>query len=160
MTGKSIFGARKLKSSRWMKRGLELESSVLKKVEKLHSITLQETGLWILSQFPVIGASPDGMNEEFVAEIKCPSSQKRVGEYITKEGCVAPKFMAQVQLQMFVTGRKKGLFCFADPDYERNGKVRVIPVFYDESFPSLILAPAICYWKKAIFPKLWETCED
>jgi len=100
------------------------------------------------------------MNEEFVAEIKCPSSQKTVGEYITKEGCVAPKFMAQVQLQMFVTGRKKGLFCVVDPDFERKCKVRVIKVMYDESFPSLILAPAIDYWKKAIFPKLWQTCED
>ena len=143
-----------------MKRGLELESSVFKKVEKMLSIKLCGTGLWISEEFPIIGASPDGMNQEYVAEIKCPSSEKTVGEYITKEGRVAPKFMAQLQLQMFVTGRKKGLFCVADPGFESNGKVRVITVTYDESFPSLVLYPAINYWKNAIFPKLWATCED
>ena len=144
-----------------MKRGIELERKVIAKVEKMKSIRLNETGLWLSPDWPVLGASPDGLNEDFIAEVKCPSSHKTIEHYITKENVVQPKCMFRIQLQMMLTGRKRALFCVADPNFEKNEKVQVVEILYDEQFPTVYLPPAIDFWKCAIFPKLVATyCDD
>jgi len=67
------------------------------------------------------------------------------------------KFLAQIHLQMMLTGRKKGLFCVASPNFEENNQVAIIPVTYSESFMKPLLEKAMIFWRKSIFPLLKET---
>ncbi len=45
-------------------------------------------------------ASPDGICDDYVMEIKCPTSEKAVTKYI-KNGHVTDKYNSQIQMQMF-----------------------------------------------------------
>lgn len=58
-----------------------------------------------------------------------------------KCGKITEKCNAQLQLQMYLTNRKKCFFCVADPEFEVNGQVKILAVNYDEGYvSSLILA--------------------
>ena len=80
-------------------------------------------------RYPFIGASPDGILDEYVIEIKCPmilkdtdpddlsnlsaSQKSNFCCHKTDEGLKLKKnhpYYSQIQCQMFVTGFKKGLF--------------------------------------------------
>lgn len=58
---------------------------------------------------PVFGATPDGINDDFVIEVKCPTSKRSMLSYITDKNEVAPKYMAQLQLQMAMSEKRKSL---------------------------------------------------
>lgn len=68
-----------------MERGKRLEQEVLKILEGNLQITLHRSRLLLHSNFPVIGASPDAVTENFVVEVKCPVSLKSEEKYITKD---------------------------------------------------------------------------
>lgn len=55
-----------------MKRGRDLEKPVLEAIAKRHNIKILQVGLMLDSRLPEMGASPDGLTEEFVIEVKCP----------------------------------------------------------------------------------------
>jgi len=61
-----------------MKGGKLLEKKVLQTVEKRTKINFKATGLLITPGHPLLGASPDGISEQYVLEIKCPSKEKTV----------------------------------------------------------------------------------
>ena len=150
-------GGRKVKSTKAMRRGLALEDSVIRKVEKMRRITVKKAGLQLLPCWPIFGASPDAINDDLVLEVKCSISELSRKRYFTDGGKPAPKFLGQMQLQMLMTGRKLCLYCVADPDFEKNGKVHVTEVPYDDLFTSTLLENAEKFWKKAIFPKIFAT---
>lgn len=83
-----------------MKRGRFLESQVLKQVEKINKIKINECGLKLNSTYPIMGASPDGESSVYSIEIKCPTSEKAIGRYVSAGNKVTAKYMTQVQLQM------------------------------------------------------------
>ena len=60
----------KLRQSPAMERGIRLEQQVLAKVEALKQTKFQRCGLLLSPDFPFFGASPDGINEDCVVEIK------------------------------------------------------------------------------------------
>lgn len=97
--------------------------------------------------WPIFGASPDSISEDYVIEIKCPKSVKTRANYVNGSGIVQPKYNAQIQLQMLLCGRKKGLFCVASPSFESDGKVDVIEVDYDDVFISGSLIPLLPFGK-------------
>lgn len=150
----SIMGATKLKDTKAMARGRILEKQIIMEVSKLKNIKIKRCGLYLHPNYPIMGASPDGENEMFSIEIKCPASQAALSRYITAENKVAPKFLAQVQLQMHFSNKTKALFCVADSDFETNRKVSIIEVEHDERFCKDLLEKCISFWTKAIFPKL------
>ena len=106
--------------------------------------------------WPIFGASPDSINDEFVIEVKCPMSEKTRANYVNPSGAIQPKFYAQIQLQMLMCGRKKGLFCVASPSYENDEKVQIIDVDYDDEFISEIIDAYLTFWKKAILFHLFS----
>ena len=83
-------GDRKIKSTKAMERGLRLEEEVIKIVEKSKKMTINRTGMHLVPYWPIFGASPDGINENFVMEIKCPSKPQRIKEYETSTSCYSP----------------------------------------------------------------------
>jgi putative phage-type endonuclease len=65
-----------------------------------------------------IGCSPDGVvGDDGLVEVKCPSSKRHL-EYLTN-GEAPKEYMAQIQFQLWVTGRQWCDFVSYDPRFER-----------------------------------------
>jgi hypothetical protein len=152
-----LLGA-KLKQTQAMKRGIKLERHVANKVEeRLKLAKLEKAGLFLSPDFPVFGASPDGViGCDAVVEIKCPSSEKARKAYISDSGEITSKYNTQVQLQMLLTSRTKGFFCVASPDVEETGCVDIIEVLFDRDFVLDLTSRALHFWKLNVFPKMVE----
>lgn len=110
-----LLGASKKFDSEEMRRGRNLEKVVIKEVENQINKQLTESGFILSSDFPIFGASPDAMGDDFVVEVKCPKYEKTLAHYISN-GNITAKCKAQIHLQMLATKTKKGLFCVADPE--------------------------------------------
>lgn len=150
----NILGASKLKDTEAMKRGRLLESQVVKEVEKIKQIKINKCGLKLNAAYPTMGASPDGESTLYSIEIKCPMAAKALSRYITAKNEVAPKYMAQLQLQMHFSNKAMGLFCVAHNDYEVTKRVTIIEVVYDKQFCETLLEKCAMFWGQAIFPKI------
>lgn len=148
-----IIGAAKVYNSVDMQRGKNLEEEVISEIEKILKLSINKCGMFLIPSLPMIGASPDGISSEFVLEVKCPSSEKTVENYL-KNGQLSQKCKAQINLQMMATDKKKGLFCVANPNFERNKKFQFVWVKYDQNFTSQIVKDSMDFWKKNIFPVL------
>lgn len=109
--------------------------------------------MFLNKDYPIFGASPDAVSTDFCIEIKCPSKDKTVEFYI-KDGNIMKKPFAQIQLQMFLANKRKGLFCVASPNFENNMEVSIHEICLDETFCVKIMEQTAKFWKKAIFPKL------
>lgn len=105
-----LLGAAKKFDSVQMKRGRRLESNVLSEVEKKLKRKFFKYGFILVPDFPIFGASPNAVRDDFVMEVKYPNSTKTFAHYI-KDGHITDKYKAQIHLQMFLTNKKKGLFC-------------------------------------------------
>ncbi|KAL0811978.1 hypothetical protein ABMA28_009376 [Loxostege sticticalis] len=149
----SIMGASKLRDTE-VKRGRQLENEVIKEVEKKRKIKIKRCGLKLNPNYPVMGVSPDGESDDYSIEIKCPSTEKAMTQYIKSGNRVSPKCMAQVQLQMHFSSKKKALFCVAHSDFEKSKQVNILEVEYDNKLCENLLNKCILFWTRAIFPKL------
>ncbi|XP_008476270.1 uncharacterized protein LOC103513235 [Diaphorina citri] len=151
----TILGATKFKPSAAMKRGTALEERILQTVQHIYDIKPEKMGLVVKAEEPVFGASPDGVTENFVIEVKAPSSEKTFRTYFTPNmESPAPKYMAQVQLQMYLLGQERAIFAVAKPNYEETYEVVSIIVEFDLALITDLLQRARDFWKKSIFPKL------
>lgn len=63
---------------------------VIKQVETLLGSKIKKTGLLIDKNFPILGASADGLGEDFVLEVKCPTTHSTLLNYVDN-GVVKPK---------------------------------------------------------------------
>lgn len=156
---KKIKGAAKVETPA-MLRGKKLEPLVRKALEKKLSVKTTETGLILNSDFPVFGASPDGLiTETHVLEIKCPSTKETFNKYFSQDRTKpAPRYMAQIQLQMFMCNKNEGIFCVADPAFTAEEPITTeLYVPYDKEFTESILRKAEAFWVKSIFPKLYDS---
>lgn len=152
----TIIGAYKVKDTKFMQRGRHLEKEVLKTLKNQLKIKLTDCGLFMLPSHPLFAASPDALSSEFVVEVKCPASDKSLGNYI-KNNQIAAKFKAQIQLQMLCAGKKRGIFCVANPDYEQTKNIQIFYENYDEMFIKQLLEESLKNWEIFIFPKLYES---
>ncbi len=125
-----------------MMRGRILEPQVLKKVAEKMGLILEKCGLLLSEKYPVFGASPDAITEEYVVEVKCPTSLHSKERYLSSSRKIGKKVMAQIQLQMAIANRAKGLLCVADENFEKNGEVGLIPVDFDYSLASDLVKKA------------------
>ena len=148
-----LFGA-KLMETGAMARGKRLEPLVLREVEILRNMSFKPCGIILNPALPVFGASPDGINEDLVVEIKCPMSEKSVSNYVKKDGRVTEKAKAQIQLQMHMANKSSGLFCVASPSFEQDKKVQIITVKYEEEYVENLIERAMKFWVKNIGKKL------
>ncbi|XP_058121018.1 uncharacterized protein LOC131283145 [Anopheles ziemanni] len=135
-----------------MKRGTDLEGHVFAVLKKEYP-NLRNTGLVLDPQFPWMGASPDGICDEFVLEIKCPYTQKTYDCYVdvTK---LSKNYFAQIQLQMHMTHKTKALLGVAALDFEKTKKVTKVWIDYDKAYVDKIMAESYEFWCKAVFKAL------
>lgn len=64
-----------------------------------------------------------------------------------------------MQLQMLMTGKKEGIFCMADPDFEKNQTIYIKKLKYDKAHTQALINKALSFWSKNIFPKLLQFVE-
>ncbi|KAL1454601.1 hypothetical protein WDU94_010817 [Cyamophila willieti] len=95
----------KIKSNKAMERGSRLEKEIFNVLRKKFP-TLKKCGLFLHKEYPLFGASPDGITENAVFEIKCPSSLSTVTNYL-KDGRINIKYQLQIQMQMAMCNVKK-----------------------------------------------------
>ncbi|XP_053665685.1 uncharacterized protein LOC128714830 [Anopheles marshallii] len=135
-----------------MKRGTDLEGHVLVELRKEYP-GLRNAGLMLDPNCPWMGASPDGICDEFVLEIKCPYTAKTHACYVDVNK-LAPKYYAQIQLQMHVTQRKKALLAVAAPDFEKTKQITKVWINYNKMYVDEVIESAFDYWCKAVFKAL------
>jgi putative phage-type endonuclease len=79
------------------------------------------------------GASPDGLiGKDGVLEVKCPNTATMIETLQT--GQVPKVYYAQIQGQMWITGRKWADFVSFDPRLSENAKIIIIPVPRDDIY--------------------------
>ncbi|KAK4037956.1 hypothetical protein OUZ56_029979 [Daphnia magna] len=84
-----ILHVAKLRETSAMARGTRLESQVLQIVSKKQKMTFERYGLITRPEHPIFGASPDGINENFTVEIKCPTNYKSYFNFIhSSDSCL------------------------------------------------------------------------
>lgn len=148
----SIMGARKFKGNIATERGLKLEAAVFDIMKKKHP-DLQKSGIILRSDFPFFGASPDGVSDHFVLEIKCPLKEETIKNYV-KEGVLQDKVFFQIQCQMLLCDKTKGLLCVADPNFEKNQKVYEYEVSLDKRRLLPVIDKCRKFWGEIIFENL------
>lgn len=135
----------KVMSTEAMQRGSLLEEEVFKML-KTKFQSLRKCGLFLNPLYPVFGASPDGITNKFIIEIKCPSSNKTLSNYI-KDGIINKKYILQMQLQMAICNKQKGYFVVADPEFERKKEFMLLEVKYCKELLEEYIEKASTYYK-------------
>lgn len=148
----AIMGA-KIPDTAAMKRGRNLEEKVRKVVSMKLKTKINLCGLYVCQNYPIIAASPDGITNDAIVEIKCPSKAKSLEKYI-KNGVILEKFKAQVQIQMYAAGVKKCYFCVADSKFEENEKVEIHLIAFDADYVNNLIKKLFEFWKLNIYPIL------
>lgn len=89
--------------------GQNNEQNALDDFELETGLSVDDVGFVIHPEIDWMGASPDGLvNDDAVLEIKCPYFKRDGGEFLSYID--QPHYYAQMQLEMFCTGRKKCFF--------------------------------------------------
>lgn len=136
-----------------MMRGTILEEFVFEEVKKEYP-ELERAGLIMNPNIhPFFAASPDGLHKDFVLEIKCPGTPKTYQQYINVD-TLSKKYFAQIQLQMFMTGKTKALLAVAALDFEKTRNIEKIWITLDEDYVTEMIELATEFYEKAIFPAL------
>lgn len=149
----SVIGALKIPDTAPMKRGRVLEKKVLDVLQRQLKIKFQNVGIKLCEEHVVLGASPDSVSEDYVVEVKCPTSYKTMVNYIG-DNIIKNKYKAQIQLQMYLFKKRKGIFCVADPEFEENQKLHILYEDLDVDFIEDIVNSAEIFWSQNIFPVL------
>lgn len=110
----TVFGALKFKETAAIKRGKILTFS--KVVSEVKKIKIEQSGLYLNKEWPMLGASPNGLTNDYVIEIKCPYKEKTMRTYY-ENGQLGKKYYTQIQAQMHMSARQKGLFRVAHVDF-------------------------------------------
>lgn len=96
---RTIIGAAKVFDNKYMRQGRGLEKKMLSTVMQNCGFKYRKSGLTLLPQFPVLGASRDAIGVDFIMETKCLAKETSILNYL-KDGNISEKCKAQIQLQM------------------------------------------------------------
>jgi len=119
-----------------MQRGTDLEPVARAAYEVATGALVIESGFWHNEH---MGASPDGLiDDDGLLEIKCPSLATHFG-YL-KAGTVPSKYVPQIQMQMYVTGRAWCDFVSFCPEYPEHLRLLVVRCKRDEEYITNMVA--------------------
>lgn len=150
----TILGSYSLKETTAIKRGRSLEPLVLAEIRKKTAINFKKCGLLLRNDLPIFGASPDGISNDYSLEIKCPLNWNTFNTYFSSDQKPASRYMAQIQMQMYFSDKRKSIFCIAHPDFEITKDVKIVYVDYDETYCKDLIEMCIEFWSKAIYYKI------
>jgi putative phage-type endonuclease len=109
-----------------MQNGREMEDTARNSYELEKGVQVKKVGFIEYDEW--IGGSPDGLiGEDGLIEIKCPTNRVFV-EYLYYKK-IDPKYVAQMQMQMYISGRKFVDYVVFNPNFERS--IVIVRVNYD-----------------------------
>lgn len=139
-------------------KGVRTLDSVIKSEEKQIKCKIRKCGTFIAPDFPTFGTSPECITEDHVIEVKCPSEEKYIRNYVMNKIVVA-NLKVQLHLQMLCAVKKEGLFCGASPDFESSRNVEIYNIKYDKGFLNALIAKAQKNYKNFVYLKLLNTVQ-
>ena len=89
-------------TSQAMQWGIDIEPSAKRAYELVTGRTVIDAGFVWRDESHRVGASPDGWVNEGLIEIKCPNTVTHLNYML--DGYPPPEYLAQMQMQMLVTG--------------------------------------------------------
>ena len=106
-----------------MQRGIDLEPEARLEFEFYTDLDVQEVGFIEYNDF--IGVSPDGLiGDDGLIEIKCPNDSIYFKLLLSNN--IKPEYIAQMQMQMFVTDRQYCYFVSYNPNFEKSLYIKKI----------------------------------
>lgn len=137
MTGK-VEESYKNSAMQW---GIDHEDECRTSVEMKLGILIDQVSFVDHPTLHMCGASPDGLTSDAVIELKCPNTATHL-EYILNNR-MPPEYMAQIQWQMAVCGKKKGIFASYDPRLPEKHQLFTIEVKIDETMRTRMIDAVI-----------------
>jgi len=132
-------------TSKAMRYGTRVEEQIFHKVQEKYP-SLQEVGFLTHQDFDFLGASPDGISDEAVFELKASTSWDTL--YTRHEVIFDQKHQDfwQIQQEMLVARKEKCVYAVAEPpqnlDVEEIGEVSIIEVLPSEIHQKALLIRA------------------
>ena len=106
-----------------MQRGIDLEPEARLEFEFYTGLDVQEVGFIEHNEF--IGVSPDGLiGDDGLIEIKCPNDS--IYFKLLLNDNIKPEYIAQMQMQMYVTDRQYCYFVSYNPNFEKSLYIKKI----------------------------------
>ncbi len=125
-----------------MCRGVDLEPRARRAYQTLTGTPVREVGLAWLDETRRVAASPDGLiGDDGGLEIKCPLPATH-DKYLAT-GCVPPIYVAQVQGNLWVTGRAWWDFVSFAPEFPERNRLMVCRVYRDERYIAMLRAEVL-----------------
>ena len=103
----------------YTERGHILEDEAIELYNSIHDVIVSRVGFIINDKFPNAGCSPDGIDGEYLIEVKCFSKDKHLA--IKSKSTIPMKVMAQLQFNMMICELKKARLVMYNPDIEDDG---------------------------------------
>lgn len=156
----SIFGTDRESNIENRKKLKKEKRLTLKQTEKLHNKPYKECGLLLSAPYPYLCGSPDGICEDYIVEIKAPKTTDEFEKYMQGKEIVGPKYMAQIQIQMFLANVSKALYCVLSPNFETSGSLHY--VWVEANMPQVysMISAVEDYWKNIVFPRIQSIYVD
>ena len=115
-----------------MKWGTETESQARAMYELKNDVDVKEVAFVQLNEF--VGVSPDGLvGDDGLLEIKCPNTETQIKRFLEDTG-LPSDYEAQVQGQLWVTGREWCDFLSFDPRIDVEASYIQTRVYRDEEY--------------------------
>ena len=106
-----------------MQRGIDLEPEARLEFEFYTDLDVQEVGFIEYNDF--IGVSPDGLiGDDGLIEIKCPNDSVYFKLLLSDN--IKPEYIAQMQMQLYVTDRQYCYFVSYNPNCEKSLYIKKI----------------------------------
>lgn len=106
-----------------MQRGIDLEPEARLEFEFYTDLDVQEVGFIEYNEF--IGVSPDGLiGDDGLIEIKCPNDS--IYFKLLLNDNIKPEYIAQMQMQMYITDRQYCYFVSYNPNFEKSLYIKKI----------------------------------
>jgi putative phage-type endonuclease len=100
-----------------IERGIELEPQARTAFEFKTGLTVQEIGFVEYNEY--VGCSPDGLiGSDGLVEFKAPNDKNYLKLLMNEK--IKPEYIAQMQMQMYVTKRDYCYFCSYNPNFEKS----------------------------------------
>ena len=107
-------------TSKDTERGIELEPIAREIYELENNVTVEQVG-FIELEDEYVGCSPDGLiGETGGLEIKCINDIAHYKMILLGESEIDTKYIWQVQMSLFITGREWWDLCFYNPNYKQS----------------------------------------
>ena len=106
-----------------MQRGIDLEPEAKIEFQFYTGLDIKEVGCVELNEY--ILASPDGLiGDDRLIEIKCPNDS--IYFKLLLNNNIKPEYIAQMQMQMYVTDRQYCYFVSYNPNFEKSLYIKKI----------------------------------